>query len=134
MGIEDHRLVLVSPEDVAHTCTFLRGLGFTETAPGYLQLTDDDHILECEVFGEERVTIALRFALCQPVTIDHLFSTIVTRIQNELGATISLPDSLGSSLRELQEERAEWQYMFGTETMRSTCLGAIERFIAPSWR
>jgi hypothetical protein len=146
MGMEDHRIALDCTWTADSVVDLLRErLDFVlselvSPTTVYLEYADTQHIVEAEVFdADEHTHVALRFALCQPHTIDRVFERLVRRIIDELGAVISGAENeapqfaLRSNLDAIQGERAAWQRVFGPETVRTSCLGAIERFIAPTW-
>ncbi len=140
MGVEAHRIALACARPVSELALALRRGGFTDDPrylatreAMYLRRDEPEHVLECELYATERGThLALRFALCQPATVDRSFVHVVRWLLGEHGAMTQ--ESLEDNLRELHAARATWQEMFGRETFRLTCLEAVERFFAPTWQ
>lgn len=146
MGLEDHRIALDctwTPESVVDLLRERLDFVLAELVSPttvYLEYADAQHIIEAEVFeADARTHIALRFALCQPSSIDPVFERLVRQLIEEVGATISGAEheapqhALRINLDAIQVERVAWQRVFGPETVRTSCIGAIERFVAPSW-
>jgi hypothetical protein len=146
MGLEDHRIALDCTWTTESVVDLLRErLDFAlaelvSPTTVYLEYTDSQHIIEAEVFAaDDHTHIALRFALCQPASVDRVFERLVRQLIEEVGATISGAEheapqhALRLNFDAIQVERVAWQRVFGAETLRTSCLGAIERFVAPSW-
>lgn len=109
-----------------------------------LELDDGEHLIEAEV-QDMPPRLSLRFALCNPETVDTIFVGLVSRLARMLDAQVrvvgaselaacsfSSPDlhGLDSALQQnIEDERKLWQQEFGGETLKATCEEAVVEFI-----
>jgi|SRR5688572_30582071 len=157
MGCEDFLVRLLpsaSQEQVISLLLRDQRISHDASIPGgpgesHFRYEDPDHIIEVEVAGVPRTQVSLRFAVCQSVNIDHVFTDLVVELAKMLTADTMIAEDvqrddprLGGSFgpteeRELRDsllqcipkKRLLWQADVGTAQARVSCKGAIERFV-----
>jgi len=157
MGVEDFRIDIRTSADVATAVAAVLAMagvhGDMEAAPvphyRYARFEDTNHIVELEIGGDAEASISVRFALCQPSTIDPVFVELVGRVARAANGSVIIAEDvlfddvdtekpfepprwegLGDVIaRCIRVRRAQWEGEFGTETARLSCKGALERYI-----
>jgi hypothetical protein len=159
MGIEDFvvRLEINDDRSVAVE-KLLRASGIVHdmiapkvTGCEYLRYEDSEHIVELDVGASDNSTSALtiRFALCQPPTVDSIFIGLVERCALSFSANVVIADDIDPSdppaglsfhspeldglsealSKRIMKRREVWQAEFGRVVARLSCREAVERYI-----
>jgi hypothetical protein len=157
MGAEDFLVRIKSKVTRSHVEGVLAQLGFkpdeTQQALGnerFWRQEGAEHIIEAETSGTAvAVSTTLRFAVCQPLSVDGIFADLVSRVASETGGEVVIagdidPDDssvgysfgppawnrLGLSIQRCAaKKRSAWQTDFGTSSAKLSCRDAIEHFI-----
>jgi hypothetical protein len=152
MGIEafNVRVVNVAHVQVLVESVLRAELGFVDEMQSHpllnevqLRYEDAAHIVECELQIISTQSISLRFALCQPTTIDTLFVGVITRIISRLGGEVFVPvgtdeptlnwfdggAAILTMLDAINAERMVWQQAFGDKVLKASCSGALKHFV-----
>jgi len=110
-------------------------------------LDDGQHKLEMEIQLEPSMFF-LRFALCNPRSVDQVFLKLIRYIMlqhnlsmrfcedcEEVPEWFTAPDMVDQweteILRCIESKRQLWHHEFGQEELSATCAEAFERFIMP---
>ena len=138
MGIESYRtMILTKAPDSDVVQVLVAEMGFTleedqaDVHDTFLRFEDDEHIIECAVSDGRPCRISLRFALCQPSSIDAVFLGLLVALTNRLlrydpdGTSVELCEARN----EIQEAREAWRALFGVATARLTPSEALRRFV-----
>ncbi len=112
-----------------------------------LVLDDGQHKLEVEV-GPTPSVFSLRFALCNPRSIDRLFFHLIMSLMRDHRLTmrfcedcddvpewftsVEMIDQWNDSIRQcIETRRQQWHQEFGDDELPTTCAEAFRRFILP---
>jgi hypothetical protein len=150
MGIEAFSLRIVGIDHAAALVFMKQRLGFRDSRvqprsqlEWLVDYEDNSHLIESEIrSSKDQDQISLRFALCQPSTIDALLIGITTHIVAQLGGKVHISGSSHSGPFEwfsaptvlecssvMLQERGVWQAMYGTSTVKLSCAEALEHFV-----
>ncbi len=136
--------LLVDPAVHRHTGTF--------SAPDYEQFRFEDprHIIEIEVSPRASGSVvSMRFALCQPSSVDHVFANFVDHLARGIRGKVSIAEDVGPAdqvqhlafdapdysrfeaivLDCIRVKRQQWVMEFGSAEARLSCKEALERFV-----
>ena len=115
----------------------------------YFVLHDERHTIECELADRPpECDISLRFARCNPPSIDEVFTRLVSDLLNQFELTAVICEELpldapsrytSSTTKEfvvsckwsIAHTRQEWQREFGTEEAGLSTSEALRKFFLP---
>jgi hypothetical protein len=116
-------------------------------AYSYSAYRDGLHVIEFEYFRKDaRFEISIRFALCNPSSIDQVFLGIVRSLMKKFDMTAQICEQLPKgeqteySVTEedrfsanyswsVEKSRERWRQMFGTEQAGLSVSNALQRFL-----
>lgn len=155
MGCEDFRVTLRSSMELGaahrHLLADARIVSDPEGGPlpqgCYLAYDDGEHLIELELYCvEPRIELSVRFALCNPDSVDNAFIDLVMLLAERLDAEVSVMENISPGVRGdfspselgpfseivkpmIAKKRAYWIADFGTERAPISCNEALRRFV-----
>ena len=99
----------------------------------YYEYRDDKHVVELEVRSGKGVEVSLRFALCNPATVDDVFLDLINELSDKFSFDLKVMDSNDQRVSQIKNgidyKRNLWIKDFGDEIAALGCDEAINRFI-----
>ncbi len=130
MGCEDFQVMLKSREPTfIEVCDFLKSHTNIKLVKGsYFEYRDDNHLIEFEVRDTE---VSLRFALCNPDTVDDVFVKLINYLSNRFSLDVVVMDDPGAAgLKDsILYKRGLWKKDFGDVVEALSCDQAIEKYV-----
>jgi len=115
----------------------------------YHSFRDGRHVIEFEFSPHgDSFQFSVRFALCHPSSVDHVFISVISKFLDRFHATVTICEDLPSgAIREftkvteedfkrdcllcIDRSRSRWRTMFGSEEAGVTVSEALRRFVFP---
>jgi len=137
VGCEDFQVMLKSREsNFIAVCDFLKSHSKIRlVADTYFEYQDDSHLIEFEVRDTDgKADVSLRFALCNPDTIDDVFLRLIDSLSNRFSLDVFVMDVFdGESsvdiMGNILYKRGLWKNDFGEEIEALSCDQAIEKYV-----
>ena len=145
MGIEDYRVALrsrtvpaqVVREWVRRQPNTTRDDGMLSRGNDYFRIDDGNHVLEVEVSKADPTEVSVRFALCNPPSVEPAFLALVRELVTTFGMEIHDQEAADadpwwlpperfeqfqeSTLGAIPRRRADWVTQFGPEQFPAGC-------------
>lgn len=145
MGIEDYRVSLRSraaPADdvrewIRRQPNTTPDDGMLSHGNDYFRIDDGDHVLEVEVSKADPVEVSVRFALCNPPSVEPAFLSLVRQLVTTFGMEIHDQEAAAadpwwlpperfeqfreSTLRAIRRRRSDWVTQFGPGQFPGGC-------------
>lgn len=138
MGCEDFQVMLKSSD----AKRFVEVKKFLDKHPNITALSNENyeyrdglHVIEFEIRSLGNVALSIRFALCNPFTIDRVFISLIEEISRQFDLVIQVMDVVqgDEGFKQVNScisfKRELWQKDFGSETAALGCDEALERYV-----
>lgn len=102
------------------------------------EYSDGEHVVEFELRASEKLELSIRFALCNPASVDSVFIALVEEISDRFDLNVQVMDVVRGDEGVQQIggcisfKRELWQKDFGLETAALGCDEALERYVLSS--
>lgn len=108
----------------------------------YFEYNDKNHLIEIQLRElKEGIEVSLRFALCNPLSIDEVFFNVLQLLSVTLSAEIDIIDEYAENekyarqglklylFKNITIKRGYWIKDFGSETATISCDDALKKFV-----
>jgi len=137
MGCEDFQVMLKSIEpNFIQVCDFLKShINIKLVEGAYFEYRDESHLVEFEVRDLVGcVEISLRFALCNPDTVDDVFLQLINGLSNQFTFEVIVMDVIDDQSSvdindSILYKRGLWKKDFGGAVEALSCDQAIEKYV-----
>ena len=140
MGCEDFQVMLKSREsDTIAVCDFLQSHANVKLVEdAYFVYQDDSHLIEFEVRDSDgKFKVSLRFALCNPDTVDDVFLQLINSFSSQFSLDLIVKDIIDNENSvgikgSILYKRALWKKDFGEKVEALSCDQAIDKYVLSS--
>lgn len=141
MGCEDFQVMLKSraAENFSEVKNFLAAYpNITALGNSNYEYRDGKHVVEFEIRLSESIELSIRFALCNPASIDEVFVALVKDVSDQFNLDIQVMDVVqgDEGFQQVGDcisfKRGLWRKDFGVDVAPLGCDEAVERYVLSS--